>query len=269
MIAVNDGRKRPRYSSGGHDPTLARTQSGEVALYVNPSEYGLITPKNGSVGVSKDGEEWYPSILNNGRLTAFIPGNPGAGKSYLANELIELLPPDYKILLFTSVDEFDGNFEGLKDRLYKIRMEPENLQRMTLATIRSVCDHPILLFDDVDKIRNKKVEELVFKLMEDALANGRDHRHHDGKRDIHVICTSHALNDYRKTKYTLENSDYVALFPQSTTYMQMKRLFDKLGLSKELCDKVIEVGKRGEVRRVIIHKVTPMYIIIGDKIALI
>lgn len=268
MIVVTPGNKR-RKCDGFGDNTIATTSLGEQALYVNPRTLGITAPEGSETAFSPSEEEWNPSILNNGRLTAFIPGNPGAGKSYLANELIMMLPSDYQVLLFTAVEEEDGNFKDLGERLHKIRLDPENLRRMTLGNIRSVCEHPILLFDDIDKIHNKEVEKLVFAILEDALANGRDHRKHDGERDIHVIVTSHSLNDYRKTKYTLENSDYVAVFPQSTTYMQMRRLFEKLGLEREMCDRVVKAGKEGSVRRVIIHKVAPMYIIIGDEISLI
>lgn len=268
MIVLTGLNKKKKVIGAG-EFVLASTPSGERAEFLNPRDIGIIAPEGSNTIIAPSQEEWQPSILNNGRLTAFIPGNPGAGKSYLANELIEQFPEDYQVLLFTAVEEDDGNFENLGDRLHKIRMEPDNLERMTLGNIRRACEHPILLFDDIDKIHDKQVEKLVFKILEDALANGRDHRKHDGERDIHVIVTSHSLNDYRKTKYTLENSDYVAVFPQSTTYMQMRRLFEKLGLDKELCDKVVQAGKSGAVRRVIIHKVAPMYIIIGDEISLI
>ena len=268
MIAVTTNNKRRRCEGRG-DNTLAYTKVGEYAVYVNPQDCDLFAVDGSDSAISPSGEEWYPSILNNGRLTAFIPGNPGAGKSYLARELIELLPKDYQVLLFTSVEEDDGNFAPIKDRVHRIRMEKDNIERMSLSAIRKVCEHPILLFDDVDKIRDKEVEKKVFALMEDALANGRDHKTHDGTHDVHVIITNHALNDYKKTKYSLENSDYVAVFPLSTTYMQMQRLFAKLGLEKNLCDRVIMRGKTDGIRRVIIHKVAPMYIIIGDEISLI
>lgn len=256
--------------------SLASTLLGENAYYGEPSLLKDI-PETATKedaedlrrAVSLSGQEWYPNILDFGRLTAFIPGNPGAGKSYLAKELINLLPRDAQILLFTALEEEDGNFDCLKDRLFKIRMEPENLKKLTLTTIRKHCKRPVLLFDDIDKIRDKDVEKLTFAILEDALANGRGHKKHDGEGDIHVIVTSHSLNDYRKTKYTLENSDYVAVFPQSTTYAQMKRLFEKMGLSKELCDMVMERGRRGEMRRVIIRKVAPMYMIHGAHIDLL
>lgn len=270
MIAVTTSGKKLPYKS------LAHTIYRENAYYVEPHmlrEIGLSPGEYDEdemrIGISKSGEEWLPNILDHGRLTIFIAGNPGAGKSYLANQLIELLPKDYEILLFTALEEEDGNFSGLGERLHKIKMTPENLKRISLSEIRKRGKYPILLFDDVDKIRNKEVERLTFAILEDALANGRGHKKHDGEGDIHVITTSHALNDYRKTKYTLENSDYIGVFPASTTYAQMRRLFEKVGLSKELCDEVMEKGKRGEVRGVIIRKVAPMYMICGDTITLL
>lgn len=267
MIVVSDALKKKTKSK-----CLAETARHERAYYVDPrdmKDLAIDFDETKTGGRAPSGVEWYPSILDNGRLTAFIPGNPGAGKSYLAAELINTFPETYDVLLFTALDEEDGNFASLKPRLYKIRMTEENLDRMSLSEIRRVSRHPILLFDDIDKIRDKNVEKKVYALLEDALANGRGHVKHNGVGDIHVIVTGHSLNDYRKTKYTLENSDYVALFPGSTTYAQLTRLFDKMGLSRKLCDLVYDKGRRCAVRRVIVHKVAPMYIIIGDTITLI
>lgn len=266
MIVVSDAVKKKMKSK-----CLAQTPDKERAYYIDPrdmQDFDIEFDDSKTTGVSKNGGEWYPSILDNGRLTAFIPGNPNAGKSYLAAELIKTLPSDYDVLLFTALEEEDGNFADLK-RLWKVKLVPEKLELMTLGNIRSVSRHPVLLFDDIDKIRDKTVEKMVFAILEDALANGRGHERHDGEGDIHVVVTSHSLNDYRKTKYTLENSDYVALFPGSTTFNQLLLLFNKMGLSKELCKEVYEKGKKCAVRRIIIHKVAPMYIIIGNTITLI
>lgn len=219
---------------------------------------------------SLTGADWKPNFTD--RMTMFIAGTPGAGKSYLAKQMINLLPSDLDILLFTALEEKDGNFDDLgKSRLFKIKMEPEVLSKITLAEIRkrAKSSQTILLFDDVDKIRDPKVQQLTFTIMNDALANGRGHEKHDGKGDIHVLCTSHSLNDYQKTKYTFENSNYAALFPGTTPALQMYRMFDKLGLDKELCKKMMELGRRQKIRSIIIHKVVPMYMIFGDKIMLL
>ena len=214
--------------------------------------------------------DWKPVF--NDRMTMFIAGTPGAGKSYLAKEMINLLPKNIPILLFTALEEKDGNFDSLgKDRLYKIKMTPENLNNINLKEIREKAGtkQTILLFDDVDKIRNSKVQIATFAIMNDALANGRGHEKHNGEGDIHVICTSHSANDYNKTKYTFENSNYVALFPGTTPPLQMYRMFDKLGLEKELCQKMIKLARNQRIRSIIVHKVVPMYMIFGNSIMLL
>lgn len=266
MLVVTGPGKRARREVRDDEVLLAQTELGEKAIYVPGGSDG---PED-EIGVSYSGMEWIPSFLGCGRMTMFVAGNPGAGKSYLAKEMILSLPRDYSVLLFTALDEDDGNFDELgKDRLFKVRMDPEILKQITLPEIRKRAKNCVLLFDDVDKIRDKAVEKLTFAIMEDALANGRQHKTHDGSGDIHVIATSHALNDYKKTKYTLENSDYVALFPGSTTKAQYDRMFSKLGLSQKMCDATYDMGKKGEVRSVIIRKSAPMYIIAGDTITLI
>ena len=266
---------------------LAETECGDKAFYMEPSSHYDSDESDDDDDdefafhddeidefyhpiKSVSGAPWTPHL--NERLSMFIAGTPGAGKSYLAKQMIKLLPDTIPILLFTALEEKDGNFDEIgTSRLYKIRMTPEVLSSISLKEIRerAKTDQIILLFDDVDKIRDKRVQNLTFAIMNDALANGRGHEKHDGKGDIHVICTSHSANDYQKTKYTFENSNFVALFPGTTPVLQMQLMFNKMGLDKDLCNRMIQLGRRHKVRSIIIHKVVPMYIIFGDKIMLL
>lgn len=251
---------------------LAKTKYGEKAYFLDhrfARNMGGTLPYENYGVPSESGTEWLPAMIENGRVSMFIAGNPGAGKSYLAKDIIATLPKDFEILLFTALEEEDGNFSEFGTRLHKIRMVPDVLSQITLSEIRKRGRNPILLFDDIDKIRDKTVEKLTYAILEDALANGRGHKKHDGVGDIHVIVTSHSLNDYKKTKYAIENTDYIAVFPQSTTFSQMKILFEKIGLDKEWVKKVISLGRTGDVRRVIIRKIAPMYIITSHVIELI
>lgn len=302
MITVTKGSSDAKPS----DVCIAKTSKGDSAYFIRECDDDEAPGSDGFPVDSISGDIWQPNFQGNDRMTMFIAGTPGAGKSYLAKEMIKLFPKDYKVLLFTALEEGDGNFKELvkdKKRFFKIAMTPENLSTFSLDEIRKRAKRTyeaeqkarrkdkedemsdvdddeddeekkkvpgiILLFDDVDKIRDKRVESMIFAIMEDALANGRGHEEHDGNGDLHVLCTSHALNDYRKTKYTFENSNYIALFPGSTARLQMYTMFDKLGLDHELCDEMIRLGKRGLIRSIIIHKVAPMYIIFGPHIMLI
>ena len=310
MIVVSNtyipALKRPKGGSKNRQ-TIAKTEAGDVAYYVIPKickvkSFSLDSDNDDDADLSDDddddeidlpslkrkkrtsfmetslykpetsltGANWVPVFKD--RMTMFIAGTPGAGKSYLARQMIDQMPKSFDILLFTALEENDGNFDSLgKDRLFKIKMIPEVLSNITLSAIRERTKAPqtILLFDDVDKIRDPKVQNLTFAIMNDALANGRGHEKHDGKGDIHVICTSHSANDYVKTKYTFENSNYVALFPGTTPPLQMYRMFDKLGLEKKICSKMIKLARQQTIRSIIIHKVVPMYMIFGPYIMLL
>ena len=259
-------RGSKKFTFMGEDEDLSDDESDDDEMFETTSK-GMFFDKPKT---SFTGADWQPVF--NDRLTMFIAGAPGAGKSYLAKQMINLLPHDLPILLFTALEENDGNFDDLgKERLFKIKMEPKILSLITLQEIRNKAGtrQVILLFDDVDKIRNPQVQKHIFNIMNDALANGRGHEQHDGNGDIHVICTSHSLNDYLKTKYTLENSNYVALFPGHTPVLQMQTMFNKLGLSKELCAKLIKLGRMQKLRSIIIHRIVPLYLIFKNQIMLI
>lgn len=268
---------------------VARTQEGgDVAIFIPflPETTTMIDSDDdeGDEMIDKEEEDqpsrivtsvsrqpWVP--IFNDRLTMFIGGIPGAGKSYLAKQMIGLLPDDLDILLFTALEEKDGNFDELDKagRLIKIAMRPEILSKINLSEIRKKMKGKqcILIFDDIDQMADPKIANLTLHIMNDALANGRGHEKHDGDGDVHVLCTTHTVNNYIKTKYMFENSNYIALFPGSTPVKQMQTMFDKIGLPKELCDRIIRVCRRKGIRSIIIHKTVPMYLIYGDKIMLL
>lgn len=290
MLVVQNKFFRP--FSGRGKPSkdtiaIARTlEGGDVALFIpyTQSTYGDIDSEgedddemtddddmSGRVVKSISGQPWVP--IFNDRLTMFIGGIPGAGKSYLAKQMIGLLPDDLDILLFTALEEKDGNFEELDKakRLTKIKMSPEVLSSINLTEIRkrTKANQVVLIFDDIDQMADAKIASMTLHIMNDALANGRGHEKHDGKGDVHVICTTHTVNNYIKTKYMFENSNYIALFPTSTPVKQMETMFEKIGLDKVLCRRIIRVCRRKSIRSIIIHKTVPMYLIFGDKIMLL
>ena len=227
----------------------------------------------GRIAQSISHEPWLP--IFNDRLTMFIGGIPGAGKSYLVKQMIGLLPDNIDILLFTALEEKDGNFDDLdkSKRLFKIKMTPEVLSQINLRALRERTRgggrQTILVFDDVDQMRDSRLSKMTLQIMNDVLANGRGHEKHDGDGDVHVLCTTHTLNNFLKTKYMFENSNYIALFPLSTPVLQMERMFEKIGLDKKLCHYIIKYCRKHNIRSIIIHKTVPMYMIYGDKIRLL
>lgn len=256
-------RKIPRSGK-----VLALTDRGEKVLWDEEGDYYSRTTS------SSDDSDWWPAEIYNDllpgteRLTLFIPGNPGAGKSYYASQIIQRMREDMPILLFTSLDEDDDNFRAFSDRIMRVRMEPDTLRAINCASIRARLGYGqdvLALFDDVDKIADRELNKATFNVIQDLLANGRVHDKSQKGGNIHVIATTHSLNDGMKTKYLTENSDYVALFPKSTTHMQLERLLSKIGLRRD----IIPLLKSIRGRVCLIRKTAPMFFCLDSNFSLI
>lgn len=266
-------------------------------LAVTPyREHAYYIPYNdGSAGryvQSESGEDWFPNFTGLGRVTVFLAGGPGSGKSFRTAEIMRCFPPTADFILFTALTEPDGHFSEFSKpnsphsrkpdgspRFWNIAeiarskgaagLTEDIVKRFTLDYIRSKGRIPVLIFDDIDKVRDKNVRQALYGVLEDALANGRGHRKHNGEGDIHVIYTGHSLNDYLRTKYVTENCDYIIVFPNGTTHKQYKQLMQKIGISDELSEAAREWAKTDEHAAVFIKKTVPMFMCFGDTITLL
>ena len=206
------------------------------------------------------------------RITMFIGGTQGCGKSYFVSQFLKdykLAHPQRPIYLITGLTEKDKHFDGIEMR--KITMEPEVIEGITLDMLRYADKKMkkkvgcLLIFDDTDRIRDLSLRRQVYGLMQDALCNGRDHETQKAYADIDVVVTNHEINDYLNTKYILTESNYVVLFPFFTTGDQIERVLKKITTNKDTIEKIINYKGRA----VIIHKVAPIYCITEKEIFLL
>ena len=186
------------------------------------------------------------------RLSFFIAGPPGCGKSTTAGDLLDLKPLKNRFL-FSDVSQ-DRAFDGID--MKRVIMKKEILSALTLDDLTEDGDC-WCIFDDVDKIRDPTVSRLTLALLDNIVANGRSH----GGKQINVIVTSHALNDYRKTKYSLENCDYWIIFPSKTIKLQVTTLLRKIGLERD--------ESLYKASRLIIHHSVPLFVITDSFIKLL
>lgn len=186
------------------------------------------------------------------RLSFFIAGPPGCGKSTTTAQILSFFPDQVKYL-FTDITEDDRAFEGIKFR--KVKMETDILESITLDKLTKDGDC-WCVFDDVDKIRDPKKSKVLLSLMDNILANGRKH----GKHNINIVITSHSLSDYKRTKYAIENCNYWVFFPDKTMLLQIKTLLKKDGLEK--------LDFRGN-ERIFYHRSFPHFLINDFMLALI
>ena len=209
------------------------------------------------------------------RITMFIAGPQNCGKSYFISKFLKtykLMHPKRPIYLITGLLEKDKNFEGFNIRAIDLST-PEAIQvvdSLNLETMR-VDDKTgkrcgcLMIFDDTDRIRDKALMNKVYKLLDDALANGRDHATQAGNADIDVVVTNHEINDYQRTRGITTNCNYVVLFPYYSLSSQMRIMMDKIGVSKEMQGDIIKYKGRD----VIFRKTAPLYCVMKKKIFLL
>lgn len=232
--------------------------------------YGMLPPEGDEITCDFPHEKFGPVFSRKERITMFIAGCQNCGKSYYISQFIRLyktLRPERPIYLVTGLSEKDAHFEGLG--MWKIQLEA--VPSLTLEHLRRVeADAPrtgsLVIFDDVDRITDDKMNKAVQKLISDILSNGRDHATQKGIADIDIIITNHEVNDYKRTKPMLTECNYVVLFPSATVGRQMKLIIDKIGVSKGI-EKQITSYKTS--RSLLIHKTYPMYCVMDDKIMLL
>lgn len=220
----------------------------------------------------KDNEHVEPFYNPKERITMFIGGTQGCGKSYFVSQFLKdykLAHPQRPIYLITGLTEKDKHFEGYDIR--KVIMNPDSISSITLDRLRYSDKKMkkkvgcLLIFDDTDRIRDSKLKSQVYGLMQDALCNGRDHETQQAFADIDVVVTNHEINDYLNTKYILTESNYVVLFPFFTTGDQIERVLKKITTNKEIIEKI----KNYRGRAVIIRKVAPIYCITEKELFLL
>lgn len=154
-------RRRKKKKAKEDDETVFRCKSYEnVIPYYNPAE----------------------------RITMFIAGAQNCGKSYFVADFIKtykMMHPKRPIYLLTGLTEKDKHFEKLDIR--QVIMDSANVSDLDLEKLRTDDETGkrrgcLMIFDDTDRIRDKGLMQKVYKLLDDALANGRDHATQRGRR---------------------------------------------------------------------------------------
>lgn len=154
------------------------------------------------------------------RQTYYLSGAQNSGKSYCISLLLKSMYKKYKnekqIILFTNKDDDEPQFQqkGIA-KISKYNLDNE-ITDLTLTDLQNT----ITIFDDIDGNQPKIYNELL-ALADNIILNGRKH-------DIDILISSHKLADGNKTKYILNNIEFVFVFPISdffqTNYFMEKYL---------------------------------------------
>ena len=181
----------------------------------------------------------------------FISGVQGVGKSWLANEIIKDrldYCPDKKIFVFSPFDEDPSLDRDLEDRIE--RPEPWNYETEEFA-------NSIVVFDDIDSFSKEPIVTAMYKLVKTLLQAGR-------KQGTDVIYIGHTLKNGQRTKYVIQESNYIVVFPNAGNDPQISAfLRDYCGLSKNAIKKILSIR---DSRWAIIHKAFPVYVLTQQSI---
>ncbi len=187
-----------------------------------------------------------PNIEKKERL--YVAGPSDSGKSTYAAGYIREFKRHFKkreFYIFSRVQE-----DIVLDKLKPLRIVI-NEELVENPIDPSELGKSLVLFDDIDTIKEKDIRETVQHLRDDLLETGRH-------EDIYTISTSHLLMDYKKTRTLLNEATSVTFFPQSGSSYHIKRfLKEYCGLDQKMIKTILVLPSRW----VTVYKTYPMYIL--------
>lgn len=187
----------------------------------------------------------------------YIAGPSGSGKSYFISKFLseyKKINPVSKIYLISDVDE-----DEVLDKLNVIRIDINSLVDGSDPIKPDDLRDSIVIFDDIDSIRDKEISKEVCSLRDSLLRRGRH-------ENINVIVTYHLLTNYKDTRIILNEVHSITIFPRSgSTYGITRLLKYYVGLDKNQIQKIFSLPTRS----VTIYKHYPMYVIYDHGIYLL
>ena len=191
----------------------------------------------------------HPSKDPKKREIYYIAGASGSGKSHIAKRLAEQYQkqfPDRDLYLVSKLAE-DETLDGMKTP--PIRLNVEKLVETPMKDLEPLRDS-MIIFDDYDAFTGKD-SKAVQQLIDDIATMGRH-------TNTTMLCLSHYLSNYKKTRLMLTESHFFVLYPQSTGSQALNYLLKTyLGMDRADIEKLKSTGSRW----VCIHKNAPQYVI--------
>lgn len=175
------------------------------------------------------------------RMTLFIAGQSGAGKSWYTMEYAKKyhnMFPNNHIYLISNLahDETLDSYKVIQ-RLTGA-MKPEFLNECLDLDLKSEFGNSFVIFDDVDNIVNKKVKDKIYGLLNKMLMIGRHY-------NISVAYVGHTIYGNHELKCILNESMTITFFPRYLNYKKLKYLLEEyFGLSKEQIAKIRSIKDR-------------------------
>jgi hypothetical protein len=181
------------------------------------------------------------------REVFYIAGASGSGKSHIAKGIAECYKqifPDREVYLISKLDE-DNTLDSMKPPPKRIKIQSLIDDYPDINEFENCC----VIFDDYDTFVGP-AEKVVHKLIDDLATMGR-HTH------TTMLCLSHYLTNYKKTRLLLNEATHLIVYPMATSFHALGYLLKThIGMTKE---DVRDLKKLG--RWVCLHKNYPQWLI--------
>jgi hypothetical protein len=178
--------------------------------------------------------ELLPSPDPKKREVWYIAGQSGSGKSYVAKGLAHYyhkLYPERGVYLVSKLNE-DSTLDTLKF-----------LKRVNIQSF--IDDYPdldefkdcMVIFDDYDTLTGD-AEKVITKIVDDLAIMGRH-------TNTTMLCLSHYLTNYKKTRLLLNEATHIVVYPLSTSYHALRYLLKNyVGVDEEDLKRQRKLGSR-------------------------
>ena len=158
----------------------------------------------------------------------YITGPSGSGKSWYANTYIKNYKKTYpknNIYMFSPVVEDESISSDIKRVKLDDRMVTDPLKIGELA-------ESLVIFDDIDVIKDKKLREAIYGLLNEVLEVGRHIK-------VSCIITNHLPTNGKETRRMLNEAHAITYFPAAGSKVQLNRLLEQyIGMDKKDIKKV-------------------------------
>ena len=181
------------------------------------------------------------------REVFYAAGASGSGKSHFAKGVAECykkLHPDRDVYLISKLGD-DNTLDTMDPPPKRINIQSLIDDFPDLEEFQDCC----VIFDDYDTFTGP-AEKVVHKLIDDLATMGRH-------TNTTMICLSHYLTNYKKTRLLLNEATHIVVYPMATSFHALGYLLKThIGMTKE---DVRDLKKMG--RWVCIHKNYPQWLI--------
>lgn len=173
------------------------------------------------------------------RGVLFISGPSGVGKSVYANMYArnyKKLFPEKNVYVFSRLDKDESLDRGLNP--IRIPLDESLIDGIDIQ--KDLADGALVIFDDCDTIKDKKIRDACSGIQNDLLETGRH-------VNVYVIVISHLLNgnDRKNSRTILNEATEIVVFPHGgSTYQINYCLKNYLGFSKYQITDILQTPSR-------------------------